>query len=173
MIHEEVGGPGTSRDEALEELEQGAVGWRRARCTFGHQSYLGLSTIYTPARAWTLPQGLGVPGERHGCRPQVEPVWKCSTPSLLLVIRSTYFQTCIRVIISTYLIMQFYKVGLALAGVAQCVESHPENQRVVSSIPNQGTCLGWGQVLSREHVRSSHTLMSPSLPPLPSLKINK
>ena len=31
-----------------------------------------------------------------------------------------------------------------LAGVAQCFERWPENQRVASSIPSQGTCLGCG-----------------------------
>ena len=30
----------------------------------------------------------------------------------------------------------------ALAGVAQWIESWPVNQRVASSIPGQGTCLG-------------------------------
>ena len=33
-------------------------------------------------------------------------------------------------------------VGLALAGVAQWIERWPANQRVASSIPSQGTCLG-------------------------------
>ena len=32
--------------------------------------------------------------------------------------------------------------NLALAGVAQCIEHRPANQRVASSIPSQGTCLG-------------------------------
>ena len=31
---------------------------------------------------------------------------------------------------------------LALAGVAQWIECQPVNQRVASSIPSQGTCLG-------------------------------
>ena len=30
----------------------------------------------------------------------------------------------------------------ALAGVAQRIECQPANQRVASSIPSQGTCLG-------------------------------
>ena len=34
--------------------------------------------------------------------------------------------------------------NIALAGVAQWVERQPANQRVTSSIPNQGTCLGCG-----------------------------
>ena len=32
----------------------------------------------------------------------------------------------------------------ALAGVAQWIECRPANQRVASSIPSQGTCLGCG-----------------------------
>ena len=32
----------------------------------------------------------------------------------------------------------------ALAGVAQWIEHQPVNQRVTSSIPSQGTCLGCG-----------------------------
>ena len=31
-----------------------------------------------------------------------------------------------------------------LAGVAQCIERRPANQRVAGSIPSQGTCLGCG-----------------------------
>ena len=31
---------------------------------------------------------------------------------------------------------------IALAGVAQWIELWPANQRVTSSIPSQGTCLG-------------------------------
>ena len=33
---------------------------------------------------------------------------------------------------------------LALAGVAQWIEHQTVNQRVASSIPSQGTCLGFG-----------------------------
>ena len=33
---------------------------------------------------------------------------------------------------------------LALAGVAQWIEHQPVNQRVTSSVPSQGTCLGCG-----------------------------
>ena len=33
-------------------------------------------------------------------------------------------------------------VGFALAGVVQWIEHRPANQRVASSIPNQGTSLG-------------------------------
>ena len=32
----------------------------------------------------------------------------------------------------------------ALAGVAQWIERRPVNQRVASTIPSQGTCLGCG-----------------------------
>ena len=39
----------------------------------------------------------------------------------------------------------FAKEGTtALAGVVQWIEHRPSNQRVVSSIPSQGTCLGCG-----------------------------
>ena len=33
---------------------------------------------------------------------------------------------------------------IALVGVAQGIEWQPANQRVASSIPSQGTCLGYG-----------------------------
>ena len=35
------------------------------------------------------------------------------------------------------------KLRIALAGVAQWIECQPANQRVPSSIPSQGTCLGF------------------------------
>ena len=35
----------------------------------------------------------------------------------------------------------FKNLVFALAGVAQWIECQPVNQRVTSSIPNQGTCL--------------------------------
>ena len=38
------------------------------------------------------------------------------------------------------------EVRQALAGVAQWTECQPANQRVASSIPSQGTCLGGGHV---------------------------
>ena len=62
------------------------------------------------------------------------------------------------------------RAHIALAGVVQRVERQPVNQRVSSSIPSQGTCLGCGpgQISSRGHVKGNHTLMffflSPSLP---------
>ena len=37
------------------------------------------------------------------------------------------------------------KGQIALAGVTQWIECQPVNQRVPSSIPSQGTCLGWWQ----------------------------
>ena len=40
--------------------------------------------------------------------------------------------------------MCFKNYMFALAGVAQWIERGPENQRVVRSIPSQGTCLGCG-----------------------------
>ena len=55
----------------------------------------------------------------------------------------------------------------ALADVAQWIECWPANQRVVGSIPSQGTCLGC--------VRGNHTLVFLSLSFFLSfpLKINK
>ena len=53
--------------------------------------------------------------------------------------------------------------------MAQWIERRPANQRVASSIPSQGTCLGW------RLMRGNHTLMFVSLSstlPL-SLKINE
>ena len=38
----------------------------------------------------------------------------------------------------------YIKAETALAGVAQWIEHRPVNQRVASSIPSQGTCLGCG-----------------------------
>ena len=35
----------------------------------------------------------------------------------------------------------------ALAGVAQWTEHRPANQRVISSVPSQDTCLGWARSL--------------------------
>ena len=71
------------------------------------------------------------------------------------------------------------KVGyLALAGVAQWTEHWPVNQRAISLIPSQDTCLGCrpGQVPSRGRVRDYHTLMFLSLSvslPSPLSKIHK
>ena len=38
----------------------------------------------------------------------------------------------------------YLKNYIALAGVAQWIKHRPVNQRVTSSIPSQGTCLGSG-----------------------------
>ena len=51
------------------------------------------------------------------------------------------------------------KIKLALAGVAQWIECWPVNRKVAGSIPNQGTCLGWGPVPSGGGVRGNHTLL--------------
>ena len=69
------------------------------------------------------------------------------------------------------------KTVRALAGVAQWIECEPANQRVIGSIPSQGTCLGCGpgQVPSRECRRGNHTLIFLSLSfslPSPLSKIN-
>ena len=63
---------------------------------------------------------------------------------------------------------------LVLAAVAQWTECRPANQRVTSSIPSQGTCLGCGpgpylSACERQTYRCFS--LSPSLPL--SLKINK
>ena len=44
-------------------------------------------------------------------------------------------------------LLQFFKLisnSVALTGVAQWIEHWPANQRVISRIPSQGTCLGCG-----------------------------
>ena len=53
--------------------------------------------------------------------------------------------------------------GCTLAGVAQRTEHRPVNQRVTSSIPSQGTCLGCGLGPSRGNRRGNQTLMFLSL----------
>ena len=69
------------------------------------------------------------------------------------------------------------KRGLfALAGVAQWIEHQPANQRVASSSPSQGTCLGcrpgpqWGVRERQPHTDVSLPLF---LPIFPFLKVNK
>ena len=60
----------------------------------------------------------------------------------------------------------------ALAGVAQWTECRPANQRVASSIPSQGSCLGCGPGPWLEACeRQPHTDVSLPvfLPPFPSL----
>ena len=49
------------------------------------------------------------------------------------------------------------------AGVAQWIEHGSANQRVAGGTPSQGTCLGVGQVPSKGHVSSNHTMMFLSL----------
>ena len=80
--------------------------------------------------------------------------------------------------VGTYLVvkgMNLQRAAFTLAGVTQCIECWPENQRVVGSIPSQGTCLGCGPGSQWGRTRDNHTLMFLSLSsslPL-SLKINK
>ena len=63
-------------------------------------------------------------------------------------------------------------IPFALAGVAQWIEHGPANQRVASSIPSQGTCLGcrpgpqWGARERQPHMDVSLPLF---LLPFPSL----
>ena len=60
----------------------------------------------------------------------------------------------------------------ALAGVAQWIEHQPTNQRVIGSIPGQGTCLGcepgprWGMYKRQPHIAVSLPLF---LPPFSSI----
>ena len=63
----------------------------------------------------------------------------------------------------------------ALAGVAECTECHPVNQRIHSSIPSQGTGLGCGPGLHLgAHERQPHIDVSLPLflPPFPKNKLN-
>ena len=53
----------------------------------------------------------------------------------------------------------------ALAGLAKWIEHQTANQRVTSSIPNQGTCLGcgpgpWGGGAGGVHERQPHINVS-------------
>ena len=64
----------------------------------------------------------------------------------------------------------------ALVGVAQWTECRPENQRVVSSIPSQGTGLGCRpgpQLVAHERQPHIDIFLPLFLPPFPSLKINQ
>ena len=71
----------------------------------------------------------------------------------------------------------FYKKPSALVGVAQWIEHWPVNQRVTSSIPSQGTCLGCrpGPQQGTMWEATTQWCLSPSLSPfIPfCLKINK
>ena len=49
-----------------------------------------------------------------------------------------------KAIISLYVSYKKLYIYMALAGVAQCIECQPENQRIAGLIPSQGTCLGCG-----------------------------
>ena len=71
---------------------------------------------------------------------------------------------------------QLKSVNGALAGVVQWIEHWPANQRLSSSIPSQGTCLGcrpgpqWRMHERQPQIDVSLPLF---LPPFPSLKVNK
>ena len=58
----------------------------------------------------------------------------------------TSFVTSLPALLLSYNLLKLsFKIDLylfALAGVAQCIECRPVNQRVTGSIPSQGTCLG-------------------------------
>ena len=65
----------------------------------------------------------------------------------------------------------------SLAGMAQWIEHHPVNQRIASSIPSQGICLGgWpgpqgGACERQPHINVSLSLFLPS--PLSKSKMNE
>ena len=61
---------------------------------------------------------------------------------------------------------------LALAGVAQWIEHLTVKQRVASSIPSQGTCLGC-RLGPQQGALKRQLHIAISLPPCPSLKVNK
>ena len=61
-----------------------------------------------------------------------------------------------------------FKTMLALAGIAQWIECRTVNQRVASSIPSQGTCLGCGPG-PQLGARDNQPHIDVSLPPFPSL----
>ena len=56
-----------------------------------------------------------------------------------------------------------------LAGVAPRTERQPANQRVTGSIPNQGTCLGWGPGPQWGGVHERQPHIDVSLPLFPSV----
>ena len=90
-----------------------------------------------------------------------EPKWRCQpTPCNLQKMFWLQNQTQTR---------QFLRKPFGvLAGVAQWTEHWPVNQRVISSIPSQGTCLGYGpgpQLGAQGRQRHSDV----SLPPFPSV----
>ena len=61
---------------------------------------------------------------------------------------------------------------MVMAGVAQWIEHESVNQRVTSSIPSQGTCLGcWPgpQLEAREGQLHIDVSLPRFLPPFPSL----
>ena len=56
-----------------------------------------------------------------------------------------------------------WKTISALAGVVQWIEQQPANQRVLSWIPNQGTCLGCRPPVEGTLEATTHWCFSPSL----------
>ena len=77
--------------------------------------------------------------------------------------------------IAPTLMVKISSAYYALAGVAQWIKCQPANQRVICSIPSQGTCLGCGPGPPVErHMRGNHTMIFLSLSfSLPSLLSKK
>ena len=71
-------------------------------------------------------------------------------------------------------ILQLLKYTSALGGVAQQIDCRPENQRVVGSIPSEGTCLGCRPgPQQRVLERQPHTDVSFSFLLSPFLSVSK
>ena len=59
-----------------------------------------------------------------------------------------------------------------MASVAQCIERWPADQKVASSIPSHGTCLGCRLGPQLRHVKGNQLMFllhALSLPPFPNL----
>ena len=99
-------------------------------------------------------------------------------PQMKKVLKGKWFANVEEVKQKTAQALRGIKIDdFSLAGVAQWVECQPANQRVTSSIPSQGTCIGvWAKSpVGCAWEATTHWCFSPSLSPsLPlSLKINK
>ena len=99
-----------------------------------------------------------VPEQKVGTYPALPCIWWCVAWYMDLGEQSRRLpicKVCYRSMTSTESVHQpldvaaayslyFMSINLALADVAQWIECQLANQKVVSSIPSQGTCLGCG-----------------------------